>query len=47
MNVSEHFKGNFELNDRLAHFHGNARKLNFEKCKKADLNDVDEDENIL
>ena len=47
MKVSEHCKGYLEINDRLARLHGNARKVHFEKCKKADLDDVVEDENIL
>ena len=45
--VSEHFKGNFKINDRLAHLHRNAQKVHFEKYKKADLDDVDEGESIL
>ena len=45
--VSELLKGNSEINDRLAHLHGNARKVHFEKHKKADLDDVDEGENSL
>ena len=45
--VSKNFKGNFKINDQLAHLHGNARKVYVEKYKKADLEDVDEDENTI
>ena len=43
MKVSERFKGKLKMNDRLTHLHGNARKVNFEKYKRADLDDVVED----
>ena len=35
--VNELFKGNFEINDRLAHLHGNARKFILKNTKKLTL----------